>query len=306
MDRQTDCEEFCMTIRGRRGVRAQNKWSMAVMAVVVTVLGVGPAVASEIRSEGPEDQPGPIDGSCTAESLLFCEDFEALPVGEANSPDWGVDLEGGTLTVEREPVGGDVESEESEENTTNQVLHVRTDDNGRARLVVENFAAPDNSFFGRVRLRVDALPTAPDFAHYVFVEATGPEPGSEIVRPLGGQFIPLDEGGGENRLGIGADGGPTGDWTDHRESAPAAEGQWQCFEWEMDASDNRIAVLIDGVDNPELTVSTDQHGGNPVDFVFPTFDTVSFGWQLFQADPTPPSYDVLMDDIALGTERVGC
>lgn len=275
----------------------------------VAVLGMGTAVAFEggtgtVATPKPQYKvslAGAKGGSCADATLLFCEDFEALPVGNATSPNWNSDLNNGTLTIEQRP-----RRRSAITNAPNKVLHVRTDGNGRARLVVKNFSAPDNSFFGRVRIRVDALPVAPDFAHYVFVEATGPEQGSEIVRPLGGQFIPVDGGRGQNRLGIGADGGPTGDWTDHRESAPAIENQWQCFEWEMNASDNGIAVWIDGVASPELTVSTKKHGGNPVDFVFPTFDTVKFGWQLFQADPTPPSYSVLLDDIALGTQRVGC
>jgi hypothetical protein len=43
-----------------------------------------------------------------------------------------------------------------------------------------------------------------------------------------------------------------------------------------------------------------------VDFVFPEFDTVRVGWQLYQADPTPASYDMRLDDVALATERIGC
>jgi hypothetical protein len=270
-------------------MRTWNKWFFAGVALTMAAIGVGPALAGEVGL------PRPVTGTCADAALLFCEDFDELPLGAANSPDFDNDLDRGTLTVERAATG----------RAGNQVLHARTDENGRARLVVPDFSAPGNSFFGRARVRVEQLPTAPDFAHWVLVEATGPEKGTEIVRPLGGQFIPTDTGG-ENRLGIGSDGGPTGDWTDHRESAPAAEGKWQCFEWEMRAADNSIAVWIDGVANPDLTVSTTKHGGNPVDFVFPTFDKVAIGWQLFQADPTPARFDVLLDDVALGTRKIGC
>jgi hypothetical protein len=266
-----------------------RKWKKPFFVGVTLALaaaGVGPAIAEEVSKTRPAA------GNCADETLLFCENFDELQLGTANGSNFGTDLNRGTLTVEKAADG-------------NQVLHAQTDENGRARLVVSNFSAPGNSFFGRVRVKVDKLPTAPDFAHWVLVEATGPVKGTEIVRPLGGQFIPVGSGG-ENRLGIGADGGPTGDWTDHRESAPAAEGKWQCFEFEMRAADNHIAVWIDGVANPDLTVSTKQHGGNPVDFVFPTFDKVSFGWQLFQAASTPPRFDVLLDDIALGPDRIGC
>jgi len=272
---------------------SRNKWVVAGAALVALGVGMGTAMAGEVPVVS---LPAPAAGTCAGPAMLFCEDFDGLTLGDASSPDFGVDLDQGSLTVERANGG----------RPGNQILHARTDNNGRARLVVENFSAPGNSFFGRVRVRVEALPTAPDFAHWVLVEATGSEPGGEIVRPLGGQFIPADGGDGENRLGIGADGGPTGDWTDHRESAPAAEGKWQCFEWKMQAADNQIAVWIDGVANPDLTVSTKQHGGNPVDFVFPAFDKVAIGWQLFQADPAPSTFDVLLDDVALSTERIGC
>jgi hypothetical protein len=77
-------------------------------------------------------------------------------------------------------------------------------------------------------------------------------------------------------------------------------------EWRQDARDNQVDVWLDGEHQPDLTVSTDRHGGNQVDFVFPEFDTVRLGWQLYQGNPTPSSYDLLLDDIALATERVGC
>jgi hypothetical protein len=246
---------------------------LAVLAVCVPAGAAGPATAAT--------------GGCGRQAMLFCEDFERLPPGGAASLRWGIDTEHGTLTVVRR--GGD------------QVLRVHTEGNGRAFLKVDDFAPPGNSFFGRIRLRVAAFPTAPDWAHYTLVEATGQGP--EIVRPLGGQYVPtLDRA----LWGVGADGGPTGDWTNWRESAPSVAGRWQCVEWRADATDNRIEVWIDGVPQPDLTVTTTQHGGNPVDFVFPRFDTVKIGWQLYQGDPTPPAYDVLLDDIALAERRVGC
>lgn len=248
---------------------------LAAAAAGVLLLFAAPAAA-----------PAHSRGGCS-DRLLFCEDFERMPLGGAASLKWGIDTKHGTLTVERHR--GD------------RVLHVHTEGNGRAFLKVDDFAAPGNSFFGRLRLRVAAFPTAPDWAHYTLVEATGQGP--EIVRPLGGQYVPtLDRA----LWGVGADGGPTGDWTNWRESAPSVAGRWQCVEWRADASDNRIDIWIDGRPQPDLTVTTKDHGGNPVDFVFPRFDTVKIGWQLYQGDPNPPAYDVLLDDIALSTTRVGC
>jgi hypothetical protein len=225
--------------------------------------------------------------SCARADLLFCEDFQSVPLGGATSLRWGVDTRHGTLTVEKAARG-------------QRVLHVHTEANGRAFLRVDDFSAPGNSFYGRMRLKVDAFPKKPDWAHYTLVEATG-RGSSEVVRPLGGQYVPTS---GRALWGVGADGGPTGDWTNWRESAPSREDVWQCVEWRMDASDNRVELWFDGTPQPDLTVSTRSHGGNPVDFVFPAFDTVKIGWQLYQ--PNDGAYDLWVDDIALGSRRVGC
>jgi hypothetical protein len=236
-------------------------------------------------------------GPCTGADLLFCEDFDGLPTGGGSSLNWGIDTRNGTLTVERRGVRGGGHGRGG-----NKVLRVHTEDNGRAFLRVDDFSAPGNRFFGRMRLRVDAFPTAPDWAHFTLVEATG-SGSSEVVRPIGGQYVPtLDR----SLWGVGADGGPTGDWTNWRESAPVVEDRWQCVEWQLDAADNRVAVWWDGVANPELTASTNSHGGNQVPFVLPTVDTVKIGWQLYQGGTTPERFDLWIDDLALGTSRLGC
>ena len=255
-----------------------------LIAAAATVLTLGAAAAGV-----PADAAGPAHHGACVRTLLFCEDFERLPPGGPSTLNWGVDTRNGTLTVERA-------------GRHNQVLHVHTVDNGRAFLRVDDFAAPGNRFYGRMRLRVDAFPTAPDWAHFTLVEATGA--GSpEVVRPIGGQYAPTVPG---VFWGVGADGGPTGDWTNWRESAPAVEDRWQCFEWTLDPTDNRVAVWIDGTANPELTASTTEHGGNDVPFVLPAVDTVKIGWQLYQAGTTPGQFDVWIDDIALSARRLGC
>jgi hypothetical protein len=76
-------------------------------------------------------------------------------------------------------------------------------------------------------------------------------------------------------------------------------------EFHLDATDNRVTVYMDGKEKSELTVSTKQHGGTTDDFVFPHFDKLKLGWQLYQSDPTPSSYDLHMDDVALSGKRIG-
>jgi len=257
--------------------------TVAALAVVLVAGGATAAPAS-----GAADPH-----ACAGPGVLFCEDFDRLPLGGASSLNWGIDTRAGTLTVERRATDG---------RRPSKVLHVQTRDNGRAFLRVDDFAAPGNRFFGRMRLRVDAFPTAPDWAHFTLVEATGTG-STEIVRPVGGQYVPNLN---RSLWGIGADGGPTGDWTNWRESAPTVADRWQCVEWQLDATDNRVAVWIDGVANPELTASTTAHGGNDVPFVLPTVHTVKIGWQLYQGNTTPGRFDLWIDDIALSSRRLGC
>ncbi len=228
---------------------------------------------------------------CARPGMLFCEDFEQLPVGGASSLRWGIDTRNGTLTVERRGAG-----------RGGKVLHVRTLDNGRAFLRADDLDVPASGLWGRMRLRVDAFPTAPDWAHFTLVEATG-SGSSEVVRPVGGQYVPTD---GRSLWGIGADGGPTGDWTAWTPDAPVAEDTWQCVEWRLDPATNGVTTWFDGDEDGALTVSGDAHGGNDVPFVLPDVDTVKIGWQLYQGGTTPGRFDLWIDDIALSTRRVGC
>lgn len=274
-------------------VKLRGRLPALALMITATLVGSGGAYAAapaDPARPAAAGAPGKA-GGChdrTHRILLFCEDFERLPVGGPATLDWGVDTSHGALAVKRDRHG--------------KVLHVRTEGNGRAFLKVEDFAAPGNSHHGRMRLKVDAFPTAPDWAHFTLVEVTG-SGSAEVVRPIGGQWAPPL---GASYWGVGADGGPTGDWTNWRESAPTVEDRWQCFEWRWDATDNRIEVWIDGAAQPDLTVNTTEHGGNPVDFVLPQAQTVKIGWQLYQPGPTPDHFDLWIDDIALGTERVGC
>ncbi len=240
--------------------------------------GAGGSVAGGGGSGGAFDCAG----------ALFCETFESLMDGAAQrTSTWEPITNNGTLTLDAMHARGE------------RALHVRTMGNGRAYIQTLSFAPPGNSFWGRMFLWVDAFPTAPNYAHYTLVEAAGTEAG--LIRFIGGQYV------SPNALwGVGSDGGPTGDWTNWKTSAPAEADKWLCMEWEVVSADNTVRVFIDGVAKSDLTVSTTMHGGNQVDFVFPTFNRIWFGWWLYQTGPTPNQFDLWMDDLALSTTRIGC
>ncbi|WP_149831081.1 hypothetical protein [Streptomyces tailanensis] len=258
--------------------RALLKKTAATLAAAAAVLLAIPTTASATPS------PSAPHGT------LVRENFNRLPLGPVTQgPGWTTDTSNGTLTVEPSASGHGRE------------LRLRTEGNGRTFLVLSNLAPPGNSFWARLRLRVTEFPTAPDWAHWTLAEASGSD-SPTLVRPLGGQYAPTDKG---NFWGVGSDLGPTGDWTAWKTSAPAVAGEWQCVEFHLDATDNRVTVYLDDVEQTDLTVSTKNHGGTSDDFVFPTFDTLKLGWQLYQANPAPASFEMRLDDIAVSSRRVG-
>jgi hypothetical protein len=251
-----------------------RKIAAALLAVSAALLAIPPTASA----------------TPTPHTTLFRESFDRLPLGPVTAGrGWTADTAGGSLTVEPSTTGHGRE------------LRLHTEGNGRAFMVLSDLAPPGNSFWARLRLRVNDFPTAPDWAHWTIAEASGSDVPT-LVRPLGGQYVPTSQA---NFRGVGSDLGASGDWTAWKTSAPATAATWQCFEFHLDASDNRVTVYLDGAEQSELTVSTKEHGGTADDFVFPHFDTLKLGWQLYQSDPTPSSYDVRMDDVALSTERVG-
>lgn len=230
---------------------------------------------------------GPLVGSGCNDSAIFCEDFESLAVGTAQASNgWSPE---GNVTIDTEAIRGE------------RSLRLQPNGGQFARIVLNDFAPPGNGFFGRMYVHVDQYPTAPNFAHYVLVEVTGTG-SSERTRPVGGQLIQSE---GLNMWGPGSDGGATGDWTNWQPSSPTRDGVWECVEWRMDDANDRMDVWIDEVFQADL--SSDGNPNNPgAQFVFPQFNSIWFGWWVFQGGTVPAQFDVHLDDIVLSSERIGC
>lgn len=237
----------------------------------------------------PVMQPPFVGGGCDG-SAFFCEDFEDLAVGALQaSAAFTPSTANGTLSIDSAVARGQ------------RSLHVQTQGNGRAYIQLNGFAPPGNSFFARMYVQVQQFPSAPNYAHFTLVELAGQ--GAGLVRPIGGQFIQEENG---VFWGPGSDAGPTGDWTNWRTTTPAVPGRFLCMEWQMSDADNAINIWIDSQPKPELSVSTNNHGGAQTPFEFPQFNSLWIGWQLYQGGPTPNQFNLWYDDIVFSTVRVGC
>ncbi|HEY4158372.1 MAG TPA: hypothetical protein VGM29_09750 [Polyangiaceae bacterium] len=226
---------------------------------------------------------------CAGLGLALCEDFEA---SSFDASTW-------TLVGQVAPA-----LDTSRAARGAQSAHFHADGNGHSYLQeTRTFPAPNNSFWGRMFVYIDALPVTPDDAHFTLVEAAGTGNGS-MVR----------EGGQYRKFGAGTDGGPSGDWT-NIDADPVngvvqqvPEKSWVCVEWEYSGALDETHFFWDGVEHPTLATSENvAHGGNSsVPYDLPEFSSIWFGWWMYQANPTPDHYDVWLDEIALDGARIGC
>jgi hypothetical protein len=231
------------------------------------------------------------DSRCESSGLRLCDGFES---GNIDTALWQVQSSAGNVV--------EITSEQAARGTNS--IHIRTN-NGYGYLQNRSFfPAPQNSYFGRMFLRVKRFSTV-EWAHWTIGEAAGTGDGS-VIR-VGGQYR-TDLG--KNRWGVGSDGGPTGDWTTH-DTDPAGQPEepptdaWVCLEWEHRGEGNVTRFFVDGEEHPSLATSTTEHGGTAsADYVLPEVESFWFGFWQYQADPEP--FDVWIDELSLHDERIGC
>jgi hypothetical protein len=226
------------------------------------------------------------DSRCST-AFDLCEDFEEATLDTAR---WRVQGPAPTIDATRAARGM-------------QSAHFHTEDNGLSLIHTTSiFPADDNTYWGRMFVYFDSMPTAPMWAHWSIAAAVGS--GNEAEIRVGGQYD-----GEINRFGVGTDHGPTGDWTtldeDPGDAVPI--DTWVCVEWLHKGDTNETRFYWDGVEHPSLhTTATDHGGPDDEEYLLPEFESVFVGWWLYQAETTPPEFDVWIDEVALDGERIGC
>ncbi|HEX6277512.1 MAG TPA: hypothetical protein VFZ53_30925, partial [Polyangiaceae bacterium] len=219
--------------------------------------------------------------------LDLCDDFEAATV---NTTRWRV--QGPAPTIDSTRAARGMRS-----------VHFQTTDNGLSLLhTTAIFPATNNTYWGRVFVYFDTMPTAPEWAHWSIAAAVGGGNDAEIR--VGGQYDNT-----ENRFGVGTDHGPTGDWTildeDSGDAVPV--DTWICVEWLHKGDTDETRFYWDGVELPSLRTSATEHGGpSTQQYLLPEFESVYVGWWLYQPETMPEEFDVWIDEVAFDGERIGC
>jgi hypothetical protein len=236
----------------------------------------------------PDDFFG--ESRCAQSGLLLCDGFEGAAIDTAL---WEVQKTGDNV----------VELSAAQAARGTKSLRIQAS-NGFGFVRNESiFPVPNNDYYGRMFVWVRRFSTVA-WAHWTLAEAEGTGNGHRIR--VGGQY---DTGRGENRWGVGSDGGPTGDWTtrdDDPNGSPdePPENAWVCLEWLHQGSENITRFYVNGDEHPSLATTAQDHGGSQADYVLPQFTNVWVGWWQYQDDPEP--FELWIDEVAFDEQRIGC
>ena len=242
-------------------------------------------VSTSAGSAGTSGNAGASAGSspCHARSgLLACDDFEAATLGVAPTGAWSAGLVGdsGSVTVD----------DSVPAHSGSKAVHVHGA--GYQALLVYHDAAvlpqASGKFYVRAFVRLAAPMTG---GHNTFLIA------DTVAAPNAGNALRLGEQNSMLMMTVGGDAhgylSNQNYYNDHLPGVVFKALDYSCLELLLDAPHTEIEVWVDGVDVPDLHVT---------DLAHENYDALRFGFEQYAG----PDSDLWWDDIAIGSERIGC
>ena len=252
------------------------------------------ASASQAGSSGTSgaSSGGATNGGATnggGSAALFTDGFEAATIGSA----WVPRING----------AGSFELSTAQKHGGLQSLHPKRNNGYSTLLAIEGapiFPAPNNTFYGRVWLRVSGSGSTGKLStqHLIWMEAGDVTNDTHEVRigaNLGYFQVNLFHNG---EVDLRAP------------DAALTVDAWHCVEFEMGTDD--LEIWLDGLHIDALStknwVEVGQGNGgvqasSPMSNWSPTYAAFRLGWELSSGDDNG---DIFYDDVALGHERLGC
>jgi hypothetical protein len=230
---------------------------------------------------------------------VLCEDFEAYATPTDLSAAWTTTITAATLAVDTTKALHGTRS-----------LHIKASAGTPVAVISKQgpplFPIAGNVIYGRAMMWLTGTPGG-DY-HWNNFQAAGDMPGSTMWGKYGwgGQFGKVLAGYTVRT----AQTAMTATMDCSKPSASAFPSQkWVCVEWQFDGAKNEMHLWFDGALLTDVDVvgmgtrcvsNTDL--GKP--WAAPTFSFLSLGWQQYQASNGP--LELWMDDVAVGTQRIGC
>jgi hypothetical protein len=216
---------------------------------------------------------------CSARpGLLFCDDFETSSLSAAP---WSIETNGsGTVTLD------------SSSPAHSGTRSVTVNGTGFDSLFVLHdptiLPAPGGRFFVRAFMRL-AAPMTPDHNAFIIADPFAMQGTGNNVRigEMAGMLMENVMSGGHGALSN------QNYYNDGKPGVVFTPGVWTCVELLLDHAKPEIDVWVDGVEVPDL-----HHTDWPLD----DYDSLRFGFERYAGPDSVIGYD----DVAVGTERVGC
>jgi len=229
----------------------------------------------------------PVDTCAARAGLRFCDDFEtATPGGSPAAPRWSV-LNGGGAVV--------VDASAPAHSGTRSVRVSPVDSGFQTFLVFHDPATVSpilptatGKFFVRFYMRL-AQPMTP--GHNTFVVA------DLFAQPGAGNALRLGEMNAMLMMTVSGDAhGYLSNQNYYNDGKPGVvfmPGAWTCVELSLDPAATTIDVWVDGREVPDL---------HPINIQLDRYDDLRFGLEKYAG----PVSDIWYDDVAIGSERIGC
>ena len=213
--------------------------------------------------------------------LLACDDFEAARVGMVPSGPWTAVVNGdGSVAID----------DAVPAHSGSKAVHVRGA--GYQTLLVYHDASRLPQASGRFYVRAFVRLAEPmTSGHNTFFLA------DTFAAPNAGNALRLGEQNGMLMMTVGGDAhgylSNQNYYNDHLPGVVFEAGKYECLELLLDSQQAEIQVWVGGVDVPDLHV---------VGLAHENYDALRFGFEKYAG----PEADIWWDDIAIGTERIGC
>jgi hypothetical protein len=260
--------------------------------------GASAGASGNAGSSGGDAAAGATGGPCGAGTLL-CEDFESYNAPADLSAAWTTTVTAATLAVDTTKAAHGTKA-----------LHIKAAAGTPVAVIAKQgaplFPIAGNMMYGRVMMWLTGTPGG-DY-HWNNIQAAGTMPGATTWGKYGwgGQFGKILAGYTVRTAQTATT--ATMDCSNPSMSA-FPSGKWVCVEWQFDGTKNAMHLWFDGT----LLSDVDVNGmgtrcvantdlGKP--WSAPDFSFLSLGWQQYQG--SNGALEMWMDDVAVGTQRIGC
>jgi hypothetical protein len=229
--------------------------------------------------------------SCASGAFPICEDFEGTADGMVPSG-WTKSGNAGTA------------SDAAHRGTKSLKIDAATNGARRMRLEGSRVAMLGGTHWGRIFYKVQTPAPRPSSGviHSTIVawDAMSPISGTNEVRVVD----TVEDTQGRHQYLFNVQTSSRGEFGKGSSYDFSYDGAWYCTEWHVDYATQRYRFFLDGDELESIGIMNG--AGNFEDSELPSaYTALSIGWNNYQQAPSP-GFVAWIDDVAIGSARVGC